>query len=195
MLEIVHAFRGSERRNERSDGSMQSFDGARSSLAQQSLHGMEYQLDWIKVRRILRQVSEAGANAADCLFHAGNLMEGDIVGYDNISTLERRRQTLLYVSQKCLAVHRPFNEHRGDDASLTQASNERHRLPVPHGRVRDQAFAAGAPAVKAHHIGGHRRFVDKYEAGRVKQALLANPASARASHIGALALLRPQGFF
>src|SRR6516165_6511578 len=54
---------------------------------------------------------------------------------------------------------------------------------------------AGAPAVQAHHIGGDCRLVDKYEAGGIKPTLLADPASARASHVGALAFLRPQTFF
>ena len=62
------------------------------------------------------------------------------------------------------------------------------------GRVRDQAFSAGTPAVQAHHICGDCRLVDKYEAGGIKPALLTDPASARASHVGALALLRPQVF-
>src|SRR5215471_15627422 len=61
--------------------------------------------------------------------------------------------------------------------------------------IRDQAFSARAPAVQAHHIGGDCRLVDKDEAGGIKPALLADPASARASHVGALALLRPQAFF
>src|SRR5215813_462831 len=89
----------------------------------------------------------------------------------------------------------PLNEHRSHDASLTQASDERDRLPVPHGRIRDEAFSARAPAVQAHHIGGDCRLIDEYEAGGIKPALLADPASARASHVGALALLRPQTFF
>jgi hypothetical protein len=50
-------------------------------------------------------------------------------------------------------------------------------------------FSARAPAVQAHHIGGDCRFVDKYEAGGIKPALLTDPASARASYVGALALL------
>src|SRR5215813_5861650 len=156
---------------------------------------MERQLDGIKVRRILRQESEACANAPENRLYTGNLVEGHIISHHNVSTLERRRQTLRYVSQECFAVHRPLNEHRSHDASLTQASDERYRLPVPHRRVRDQAFSARAPAVQAHHIGGDCRLVDKYEAGGIKPALLADPASARASHVGALALLRPQTFF
>src|SRR5215471_20865206 len=189
MPKIPPAFRGIERPNERSDTSVQSFDCALGSLAQASLDGM------VKIRRILRQESEACANTPESLLDPSNLVEGHIVSHHNVSTLERRRQTLLYVSQECFAVHRPLNEHRSHDASLTQARDERYRLPVPHGRVRDQAFSAGAPAVQAHHIGGDCRLVDKYEAGGIKPALLADPASTRASHVGALALLRPQTFF
>ena len=156
---------------------------------------MEHQLDGVKVRRILRQVSEACANTPEQFLYTGDLVEGHIVSHHNVPTLERRRQTLLYVSQECLAVHGPFDDHRSHDASLTQASDERYRLPVPHGRVRDQAFSARAPTVQAHHIGGDRRLVDKYEAASIKPALLTDPASARASYVGALALLRPQAFF
>src|ERR1700730_10535796 len=46
-----------------------------------------------------------------------------------------------------------------------------------------------------HHVGGHCCFIDKFEVGRVKKALLANPASACTRHVGSLALRRPQTFF
>src|SRR5262252_1565477 len=195
MLKVPAAFRGIERPNERSDTSVQSFDCALGSLAQASLDGMERQLDGVKIRRILRQESEACANTPESLLDPSDLVEGHIVSHHNVSMLERRRQTLLDVSQEGFAVHGPLNEHRSHDASLTQASDERYRLPVPHWRICDQAFSASAPAVQAHHIGGDCRLVDKDEAGGIKPALLADPASARASHVGALALLRPQAFF
>ena len=174
---------------------MQSFDCALGSLAQASLCGMEGQLDGVKVGRILRQESEACANTAESLLYTSDLVEGHIVSHHNVSTLERWRQTLLNVSQECFAVHRPLNEHRSHDASLTQASDERYRLPVPHGRVRDQAFSTRAPAVQAHHVGGDCRLIDEYEAGGIKPTLLTDPASARASHVGALSLFRLQTFF
>src|SRR5215468_6506522 len=132
MLKVPAAFRGIERPNERSDTSVQSFDCALGSLAQASLDGMERQLDGVKIRRILGQVSEACANSAESLLYTGDLVEGHIVSHHNISKLECRRQTLLYVSQERLAIHGPLNDHRSHDASLTQASDERYRLPMPH---------------------------------------------------------------
>src|SRR5215471_9809978 len=195
MFEIPHTFGRIELPNKRSDSSEKSFDCALGRFAEQCLHGMEHQLDGVKIRRILRQVSKTCADSADSLLHTGDLVEGDIVGNHNVSALERRRQTLLYVSQECLAIHGPLNDHRCHDASLTQASDKRYRLPVPHGRVCDQAFAARTPAVQAHHIGGDCRFVDEYEAGGIEPALLTDPASARASHVSALPLCRSQAFF
>jgi hypothetical protein len=51
------------------------------------------------------------------------------------------------------------------------------------------------PTVGTHHFGGDCGFVDKYKVGGVKHALLADPASARPSHVGALALGCLQTFF
>src|SRR6516225_7844023 len=173
MPEIAPTFRRIERTNVRPGTSVQSFDCSLGSLAEQSLQGMEHRLDGVKVRRILRQVAEACANSSDRLLYTSNLMEGYVVGHHNVPTLERW-------------CH---------DAGLTQASDKRHRLPVAHGHVREQPLSAGIPTVQAHHIGRDCRFVDEYKASSVKPALLANPASARASHVGALPLCRPQAFF
>src|SRR6516162_11882288 len=49
------------------------------------------------------------------------------------------------------------------------------------GRPRDHAVAAG---VKPHHVGGECCLIDKDEPRCIKPALFADPASARASHVG-----------
>jgi hypothetical protein len=122
-------------------------------------------------------------------------VEGHVVDHHNVPPLKCWDQTLLYVSQKGLAIHGSFDQHRRHNASLTQASDKRHRLPVAHRCIADQALATRIPTVEPHHVGGHCCFIDKYEVGRVKKALLANPASACTRHVGSLALRRPQTFF
>ena len=109
--------------------------------------GMEGQLDGVKVGRILRQESEACANTAESLLYTSDLVEGHIVSHHNVSTLERRRQTLLNVSQKCFAVHRPLNEHRSHNASLTQAGDERYRLPAQRTAVIVKIYTDAFPNV------------------------------------------------
>src|SRR6516164_1115310 len=73
MFEIPHAFGRIELPNKRSDSSEKSFDCALGRFAEQCLHGMEHQLDGVKIRRILRQVSKACADSADSLLHTGDL--------------------------------------------------------------------------------------------------------------------------
>ena len=58
----------------------------------------------------------------------------------------------------------------------------------------DQALAAWVPTVEPQHGGGDCRLVDKYEVGLIKKALLPNPASARAGHVGALPLFQDGSF-
>jgi hypothetical protein len=156
---------------------------------------MEQQLYRVKVRRIRWQVAEACTNSLDRLFHTCNLVEGDVVDHHNVPALERWDQTLLYVSQEGLSIHGSFDQHRSHDAGLPQPSDKRHRIPVSHRGIADQALAAWVPTVEPQHVGGDCRLVDKYEVGRIKKALLPNPASARAGDVGALALCRPQTFF
>jgi hypothetical protein len=66
---------------------------------------------------------------------------------------------------------------------------------VSHRGIADQALAAWVPTVEPQHVGGDCPLVDKYEVGRVKKALLPNPAPARASQVGALALCARRLFF
>src|ERR1700726_597354 len=145
MSEIADAFRRIEHPNVRTNTSVQPFNCALRSFAQACLQRMKLQLYWVKVRRILRQVAQACTDSLDRRFHTPNLVEGDIVGHHNVPALERWDQTLLYVSQEGLSIHGSFDQHRSHDAGLTQASDKRHRLPVSHRGIADQALAAWVP--------------------------------------------------
>src|SRR5260370_10986579 len=112
MPEIAHTFRRVERSNERGNASLQPFDRALRSLAQQCLQGMERQLYWVELRRILRQVAQFCAASLDRLLHAGDFVEKDVVGDHNVLTLEPWDQTLLDVSQECLSVHCFLDYHQ-----------------------------------------------------------------------------------
>src|SRR5215469_15470394 len=85
------AFRGIQRPNVGSDTSLQSFDCALRSLAQASLHRMKHRFDGIKIRRILRQESEACANSSESLLYTGDLVEGYIVSHHNVSILQNSK--------------------------------------------------------------------------------------------------------
>src|SRR6202023_3297844 len=171
MSEVSDAFRRIEPPNVRTNTSVQPFHCALRSFTQACLQRMKQQLYRVKVWRIRRQVAEACTNSLDQLLHTSDLVERDVIDRHNVPTLERGYQTLLYVSQESLSIHRPFDQHRRRDASLTQASDKRHSLPVPHRGITDQALSARAPTVEPHHIGSDCRLVDKYETGRVKNTV------------------------
>src|ERR1700731_3106713 len=160
MSEIADAFRRIEHPNVRTNTSVQPFNCALRSFAQACHQRMKQQLYWVKVRRILRQVAQACTDSLGRLFHNSYLVEGDLVDHHNVPALERWDQTLLYVSQEGLSIHGSFDQHRSHDAGLTQPSDKRHRLPVSHRGIADQALAAWVPTVEPQHVGGDCRLVD-----------------------------------
>src|SRR6202790_4070340 len=179
MSEISDAFRRIQPPNVRTNTSVQPFHCALRSFTQACLQRMKQQLYRVKVWSIRGQVAEACTNSLDPLLHTSDLVERDVVDHHNVPALERWDQTLLYVSQEGLSIHGSFDQHRSHDAGLPQPSEKRHRLPVSHRGIADQALAAWIPTVEPQHVSGDCRLVDKYEVGRIKKTLLPNPASAR----------------
>jgi hypothetical protein len=192
---IACAFGRFECSNEGANTSLQSVDCALGRLAQPRLEGMEHQFNWVKVRRILRQVSQFCAAGLDCLLHASDFMEGDVVDDDDVPPPERRGETLFDISEERFSVHGSLDHHWGDDTGSTKARDECQRFPVSHWNLADKAFSAWAPTVGTDHVGGDGSFIDKYKASGVKQPLLADPASARPRHVGSLSLRGAQAFF
>src|SRR5262245_54612604 len=59
----------------------------------------------------------------------------------------------------------------------------------------DQSLTARATAAQPHHLGIGGGLVEKHQSGRIKPALLSNPASARAGDVGAFLFRRAQTLF
>src|ERR1700730_861747 len=135
MSEVSDAFPRIEPPNVRTNTLVQPFHCALRSFTQACLQRMKQQLYRVKVWRVRRQVAEACTNSLDRLLPTSDLVERDVVDHHNVSKLECGHQTLLYVSQESLSIHGSFDQHRRHDASLTQASDKRHSLPVPDGGV------------------------------------------------------------
>src|SRR5215469_7806351 len=80
MLEIPYTFRRIEHANVRPDASLEPFDCALRSFAQECPQGREHRLDWVKLRRILRQIAEACTTTPDRLLLWGSPAPLAIVG-------------------------------------------------------------------------------------------------------------------
>src|SRR5215470_2746669 len=137
MREIAHTFRGIERPNVGPDTSLQPFDCALRSFAQESLQRMKNHLNWIEIWRIRRQVAQCCAASLDCLLYAEGFVERDVVDHHHIPAFERGNQTLFDISKEGLSVHGSLDNHGRNDPGLTEASNERHCFPMCHRNTAD----------------------------------------------------------
>src|SRR3954453_16414422 len=94
------------------DGLPQALDGALRRLAQQRLVFGEGLLDWVQIGAVRRQVDELRPSGGDRLCNAGHFVAAQIIEKDNVAGRQCRRQHLLDVSAKTLAVEGAL-EHIG----------------------------------------------------------------------------------
>ena len=109
------------------------------------------------------------------------------------------------VGASCVSTHRSkagpvqglIDDPRRAERVASQAGNEGLREPVAEGRGAGQPSAAPGAAAQPDHLSGDSGPVDEHQSRRlVTHPLLPqDPAAACASHVGAFALRRHQGFF
>jgi hypothetical protein len=181
--------------NERANLSAQTRDRSFSELPQQCFQGAEHHLDWVQVRRILRQITQLCAGSFDSLADSWNLVGRQIVRHNDIPAFECGEKTLFDVGPEYLSGHGTFNHQRRDHSFAAQRGHKGHGLPMPLRHSPDQANTARAAAIEPYHIGADRGLIDEYQMCRVKQPLLSYPASPCPRHVGALLFGRAQAFF
>ena len=195
MPEEVPAFLWAEFGNNATDPAHETRDCVLGRLAQMRLHFAEGGFDRVEIRRIRRKMKQRRARCFDRLLDAGNLVSRKIVHDDDIAALECWNKALFHISKKHWSIHGSFEYERSDHRTMSQAGDESECFPMSVRRVADQPLSARTPPSKPNHAGVRPRFVDKYQSGRVKHALVANPAPARAGHVRAMLLGRVQRFF
>ena len=122
-------------------------------------------LDRVEVGAVGRQVEEAGAAGFDRFAHAGDLVGRKVVHDDDVARLERRRQGLLDIGKKALAVDGAVEDAGRGDPVVAQRGQEGGGLPVAvrHGSPRPAA-APLAAAVAPGHVGLGPGLVDEDQA-------------------------------
>ena len=86
------------------DGVPQALDGALRGFAQQRLVFGESLLDWVQIGAVGRQINELRRSGSDRLGNAGHFVAAQIIEQDNVAGRQCRRQHLLNVGAKPLAV-------------------------------------------------------------------------------------------
>lgn len=195
MAEIVGTLFGGEAWQERADGAFYAGYGARGSLAHHSFEFAEGHFDRIEVGRIFGQIAKARPSGFDGFTDAGNLVESNIVNHGDIAAPERWNEALFDIGQEHLPVHGSFDCHRGDHFVVAQSGDKGDCLPSPEWSPSDQLDAAWTAPPEPDHLGGDGSLVNKHQAARIKQPLLANPSPAGAGHVRPLLFRRPQILF
>ena len=195
MPEIVGTFTSPEAWQERANGSSETWNRSLGGSAQKRFEFAEGHLDGIEVGRIFRQVTQCRAHCFDSPANAGPQMDPAVIHHDDVVASERRNQAVFDIGEEHLSGHGTFDHHRGDHFIVPQGGHEGDRLPLSTRGTPDQLGASRTATPKPHHLGGDRSLVNKHQPGRIKHALLSDPAPARPGHVGAMLFCRPQTLF
>ena len=195
MPEVVGAFSGKERGYERSDRSVKTGQCSLSRLAELCLEFAERHLDGIEIGRVFGEIAQCRPRLLDRFLDPRNLMGVQIVHHDDVAAPEYRGQALLDVGSEDISGHGAFDDHGADHFVVTQASYERNCFPISERSRADQSDTSWSASSEPDQIGANGGFVDKYQPGRLKHALLLHPTSSGARHVRSLPFCRPQAFF
>ena len=129
----------------------------------------------IEVWRVGGQEQELGFGRADGGANGAALMTSEVVHDDNVAWREDREENLLDISAEACAIDRSVDDARRGEPVATQRRQEREGSPSPEGRFGDEAFASGASAMGAGHVGFRPGLVDEHKPPRIDRRLTRLP--------------------
>jgi hypothetical protein len=112
--------------------------------------------------------ADRGANGAA-------LVAAEVVHNDDVAWREDGRENLLAISAEACAIDRSVDDAGRGEPVATQRRQKREGLPFPKRRFGDQAFASGASAMSAGHVGLRPGLVDEDKPPRIDPRLTRLP--------------------
>jgi hypothetical protein len=195
MSEIVAAFLCAEGRYDRPNSPTEALDCSLSGFAQVCLQFAEGLFDRVEVRRIRRQITQRCSNSFDGVPNACALVSAGIIDDHDIAAIEGWSQTVLDIGDEDRSVHWPIYHQGRNHPVISKTGYEGDGFPMSVRGVANQSRTSWAPTSEPHHLGAGGSFVDKYQPGWIKHALLSIPAPARAGHVRSVLLRGAQAFF
>ncbi len=110
-------------------------------------------LDRIEVWRVGGQEKELGFGGADGGANGAALMAAEVVHDDNVARREDREERLFDISAKACAIDRSVGDAGRGEPVATQRRQKGEGPPSAEERLGDEAFASGASAMGARHVG------------------------------------------
>jgi hypothetical protein len=145
-------------------------------FAQQGFHFGEGLLDWIEVWRVGGQEEELGLGGADRCTNGAALMAAEVVHDDDVARREDGQENLLDISVEARAIDWSVDDAGRSEPVATQRRQKGKGPPSAEGRFGDEAFAFGASAMSARHVGFGPSLVDENKTPRINRRLTRLPA-------------------
>lgn len=139
--------------------------------------------------------SHKRADGFDALAHGRAFVAGQVVHDDDVAGPQFGHQDLRHIGLEPVAVDRSVEHHRRNHAGHAQPSDQRGRLAVAMRESHPQAFAPGAAAMAAGHVGRGPRLIDEDQAFRLQIELAVEPAPPLAQDVGTVLLDRVPGLY
>ena len=198
FFEEVPAFVGAEQGADVAQGGPERLERARRRLAQERFDLGERHLDWVQIRRVLREEQEPGAARLERRCGAGALVDREIVRDHDVAGPKGRGELGLDIGVECRAVHGAIHHPRGGEPITPERSDEGLGAPAAERRRGAQALSATAAPTQPRHLRVNRGLVDEHQTCRLKPhagLTLVDPLPSSLPDIGAFALRRHQLFF
>ena len=132
--------------------------------------------DWIEVWRVGGQEKELGFGRANGGANGAALMAAEVVQDDNVARRKDREETLFDISAEACAIDRSVDDAGRCEPVATQRRQKHEGPPSAEGRFGDEAFASGASAMGARHVGFRPGLVNKDKPPRIDRRLTRLPA-------------------
>ena len=123
-----------------------------------------------------RQEEQLGTDAADRVARRFAFVAAEVIGNDDVASVERRHEELFDPGGEGDPIDRPVDDARCDDAVVSQPGEEGERLPVPVRNLGQERLTSWAPAARAGHVGLNSGFVDEDQPSWIKAMLISAPA-------------------
>src|SRR3954452_14081524 len=122
--EVVSALGRAEALQERADGCPEDLTGPGRRFAHERLELGEELLDWVEVRRVGRQIEDAGPHGLDRLAHSRILVSGVVVHHHDVAHLEFRGKHPPHVGPEPLTRHGSIQHERRNHPARPQARHK-----------------------------------------------------------------------
>lgn len=195
MLEVIAAFLGTEALQALAEQGPERLDGAAAGSSDDRFQLGKAELDRIEVGTIRWQIPDGRVGAGEGAADAGDFVDAEIVGNDDVARAEGGHKNLVEVGEETRPINGAIKDPWGGEARDTERGEKRTGLPPGAGRVVVDAHAACGAPISPQEVVGNAGFIEKREPFGVPTRGGRAPGGTGNDHVRAIVFGRPHRFF